>query len=289
MELTTDNTAIVVDSTADAPEVAARFPNMRVVPLYVQFGEESLRDQVDIGPEDFYLRLAASPRPPTTAQPSPGDFLGVYEELAGRYDRILSLQLSATISGTYASAVTAAEELGGSRVRVVDTRSVSAAIGLLALAIQRRLARGTDDDEIGALVERYEHESHLLFTVDTLDYLAKGGRIGRAAGLAGNLLDVKPVMTFRDGEVVPLKRVRGTRKAIAEFRNELEASSRDVPALRVAIAHAVAPEKAAALQAIVEEVRPHATLELVTSLGAVIGTHAGPGTVGLFWFEDPDG
>jgi len=286
VELTADNTAVVLDSTADVPEVAARFPNMRVVPLYVHFGDESLRDHVDIGPEEFYLRLAAAPQPPTTSQPTPGDFLAVFEELAGRYERILSLQLSGTLSGTYASAVAAAEELGGSRVRVVDTRSVSAATALLALAVQRRLERGTTDEEIDALVERYKQEFHLLFTVDTLEYLAKGGRIGRAAGLAGNLLDVKPVMTFRDGEVIPLKRVRGTRKALAEFRNELEASSRDVPELRIAIAHAVAPEKAEALRAIVEEARPNATMEVVTSLGAVIGTHAGPGTIGLFWFED---
>ena len=126
----------------------------------------------------------------------------------------------------------------------------------------------------------------LLFTVSTLEYLAKGGRIGRAAALAGNLLNVKPILTIRDGEVVPLKRVRGNAKAFAEFRALFESTSTDSPALKVGIAHAAAPERLEALRQLVEHVRPHAEIEIATTLGAVVGTHAGPGTVGFFWFED---
>jgi DegV family protein with EDD domain len=284
--LTAENTAVVLDSTADFPEAAQRFPNLRIVPLYVRFGDESFEDYVEMTPDRFYERLRTASELPTTSQPTPADFIAVYEELAPSYEHILSLQISSTLSGTFASAQTAAEQLGGGKVRVIDTRTVSASIGLLALGVQRRLERGTTNEEIDAFVERYRRRHMLLFTVNTLDYLAKGGRIGRAAALAGNLLNVKPILTIRDGEVVPLKRVRGNAKAFAEFRELFESTSNDSPALKVGIAHAAAPERLDALRALVEHVRPHAQIEIATTLGAVVGTHAGPGTVGFFWFED---
>jgi DegV family protein with EDD domain len=284
--LTVENTAVVLDSTADFPEAAQRFPNVRVVPLYVRFGDESFADYAQMTPDRFYERLRTAPELPTTSQPTPADFLAAYEELAPRYEHILSLQISSTLSGTFASAQTAAGMLGGGKVRVIDTRTVSASIALLALGVQRRLERGTTNEEIDAFVERYQREHMLLFTVSTLDYLAKGGRIGRAAALAGNLLNVKPILTIRDGEVVPLKRVRGNAKAFAEFRELFESTSTDTPALKVGIAHAAAPERLDALRTLVEHVRPHAQIEIATTLGAVVGTHAGPGTIGFFWFED---
>ena len=169
---------------------------------------------------------------------------------------------------------------------MIDTRTVSASIALLALGVQRRLERGTTDEEIDALVARYAEGHQLLFTVDTLEYLAKGGRIGRAAALAGSLLNVKPILTIRDGEVVPLKRVRGNQKAFAEFRELFEATTTDAPTLRVGIAHAAAPERsrrcARSSRTCVRRRRSRSS----TTLGAVVGTHAGPGTVGFFWFDD---
>jgi DegV family protein with EDD domain len=284
--LTAENTAVVLDSTGDFPEAAQRFPNFRVVPLYVRFGDESFADYVEMTPDRFYERLRTAPELPTTSQPTPADFLAVYEELAPGYEHILSLQISSTLSGTFGSAQTAAELLGGGKVRVIDTRTVSASIALLALGVQRRLERGTTNEEIDAFVERYQRGHMLLFTVSTLDYLAKGGRIGRAAALAGNLLNVKPILTIRDGEVVPLKRVRGNAKAFAEFRELFESTTTDSPALKVGIAHAAAPERLEALRKLVRHVRPEAKIEIATTLGAVVGTHAGPGTVGFFWFED---
>src|SRR5207244_2150994 len=201
--LSAENTAIVLDSTADFPEAPERFPNRRVVPLYVLFGDDSYRDYVDLTPERFYARLRTSESLPTTSQPTPGDFLKTYEELSG-YERIYSLHLSAALSGTYQSARTAAQELGD-KVRVVDSESASAAIAMLGLAIQRRLERGTTED---------------------------------------------------------------------------------TATLKVGIAHADAPERAEQLKKMVHAERPHAEVEIVTTLGAVVGTHAGPGTVGFFWFDD---
>jgi DegV family protein with EDD domain len=286
LRLTAENTAIVLDSTADLPDAADRFPNWRVVPLYVRFGDESLRDGVDIDATEFYERLRASSVFPTTSQPTPGDFLACYEELGG-YERIFSLHISARVSGTFASAETAAGELGG-RVREIDTETASASIAMLALAIQRRLERGTSDEEVDALVARYRRERGLLFTVDTLEFLQRGGRIGKAAAFAGTLLQVKPILSIRDGEVEPVKRVRGERKAFAELAAALEAETEDEPAYRLGVAHAAAPERAAELEALGREQRPRAELELVVTLGAVIGAHAGPGTLALFWFHDGD-
>jgi DegV family protein with EDD domain len=285
MTLTAGNTAIVLDSTADFPDAAERFPNWRVVPLYVSFGGESYRDGVEMSADAFYARLRTAPELPTTSQPTPADFLGCYEQLGG-YERIFSIHLASQLSGTFASAGTAAAELGDGRVRTIDSGVASAAITMLALAVQRRLERGTSDEEVGALVERFREERGLLFTVDTLEFLARGGRIGRARAFAGELMHVKPILTIADGEVVPVKRVRGNRKAFQEFVDALESGTRDEPGLRVGIAHAAAPERAEEIAKLVRHRRPQAEIEAVTGLGAVLGAHAGPGTVGFFWFSD---
>ncbi len=286
MNLTAENTAIVVDSTADFPDAQERFPNWRVVPLYVNFGTESYKDGVDLTAREFYERLRTSSELPTTSQPTPGDFLAVYEERAERYDRIISVHLASNRSGTLQSANTAAEQLGGDHVRTIDSESASVAASMLGLAIQRRLERSTTDEEIDELVQRYLREHGLLFTVDTLEFLARGGRIGRAKAFAGQLMNVKPILSIRGGEVVPVKRVRGNKKAFQEFVHALDTQALDEPGLRVGIAHADAPERMAELEKMVRDRRPQATIDMETSLGAVIGAHAGPGTVGFFWFTD---
>ena len=283
MNLTAANTAIVLDSTADFPDAQEHFPNWRVVPLYVNFGTESYKDGVDLTAHEFYERLRTSTELPTTSQPTPGDFAACYAEL-GAYERILSIHLASALSGTFQSAATAADD----RVRVIDSESASVGITLLALAVQRRLERGTTDEEIDELVERYRKELGLLFTVDTLEFLARGGRIGKARAFAGQLMHVKPILSIRDGEVIPLKRVRGNRKAFQEFVDALGSQTRDEPALRLGIAHADAPERMRELEKMVRHLRPQAQIEQETSLGAVIGAHAGPGTVGFFWFTDDD-
>ncbi|MEP6909038.1 MAG: DegV family protein [Actinomycetota bacterium] len=284
MQLNAENTAIVLDSTADFPEGPSRFPNWRIVSLYVRFGAESYRDYVDIGPADFYARLRSAEELPTTSQPTPADFRAAYEELAA-YERVLSLQLSSKLSGTFDSATQAASGFDA-RVRVFDTETASAAIAMLALAVQRLLDRGTTDEEVDALVARFKREAGIIFTLDTLEYLARGGRIGRAAGWAGQLLHIKPILTLADGEVLPVKRVRGNRKAIQEFANAFVSATQDEPGLRVGIAHADAPARMEALKELVRNVRPNSEIEIETALGPVLGTHAGPGTVGLFWLHD---
>jgi DegV family protein with EDD domain len=284
VQLDAGNTAIVLDSTADFPQGPERFPNWRVVPLYVRFGAESYRDYVDLSPGDFYARLRGAPELPTTSQPTPADFAAAYENLSA-YERIYSLHIPRKLSGTWQSAQNAAEA-HGDRIRVIDTDTASAGIAILALALQRRLEQGTSDEEIEALVERFRRESRLIFTLDTLEFLARGGRIGKARGMAGQLLHIKPILTLKDGEVEPLKKVRGNRRAFKEFQDAFLAGSVDEPGLRVAIAHADATARMEELKKMVRATRPQATIDLETSLGPVLGTHAGPGTVGFFWFSD---
>jgi DegV family protein with EDD domain len=287
MKLTQANTAIVLDSTSDFPEAAERFANVRVVPLYVRFGDDTYRDRIDIDPHEFYERLRVAKVLPTTSQPTPQDFLDTYEQLAG-YERIYSMHLSAKLSGTYQSAALAAAEAAGDRVVVVDTGSASAAIGMLALALQRRLQRGAQDDEVDALVDRFRRRSRVVFTVDTLEFLQKGGRIGRGQALAGTLLNVKPILQISEGEVVPVGRVRGRQKALQEFGRIFTADTVNTAGLRVAIAHADSEAWVDVIKDLVRRARPLAEIEIVATLGAVVGTHAGPGCVGFFWFQDDE-
>jgi DegV family protein with EDD domain len=285
VDLTAENTGIVLDSTSDFPDGPKRFPTWRLVPLYVRFGADSFRDYLELTPARFYERLRSTEELPTTSQPTPGDFAAAYDQLRG-CGRIFSIHISGKLSGTVESARTAAADYGD-RVRVIDVGTTSVAIAMLALAIQRRLERGTTDEEVDALVERFEREAGLLFTVGTLEYLARGGRIGRARAATGQLLQVKPILTIRDGEVVPLGRAHGNRKAMLELVRGLEKGSEDRPGLRIGLVHADAPDRLAELRGLVMHARPRAEIEVETALGAVLGAHGGPGTVGLFWFDDP--
>jgi DegV family protein with EDD domain len=287
VNLTSENTAIVLDSTSDYPDAPARFPNMRFVPLYVRFGDDSYRDYVELGPAEFYEKLRVSTVTPSTAQPTPQDFVTAYEELVA-YERIYSLHVTAKLSGTFQSAELAAQEIGGDRVRVIDTKTASLAIAMLSHAIQRRLARGTTDEEIARLVERFHSHCDVLFTVETLEYLQRGGRIGKAQALAGSLLNLRPVLGVEDGVVIAVARVRGKQKALAEFERRFVEATTDGPGLHVAIAHAEAEDWVGTLSELAWRARPNADIEFTSTLGAVVGTHAGPGAVGFFWFQDAD-
>jgi DegV family protein with EDD domain len=285
VRLSAENTALVLDSTADCPEPQSRHPNWRIVPLSVSFGDETFRDHVDISAEDFYRRLAGASEPPKSSQPTPADFEAAYREL-GAYERILAITLSAKLSGTFESARLGAESGGEGRVEVLDSGVTSGGTVILAEAVQRRLERGTTEEEIRALVERFRRTRGLLFTVETLEYLVRGGRIGKAQGLAGQLLSVKPILHFDDGEVAPLKRVRGRAKALAELERIFLDATEDSPDLHVGVGHAAAPADAEALVARLRAGRPRASFDVFVTLGPVIGTHGGPGTLGLFWFQD---
>ena len=287
MELTTQNTAIVLDSTSDFPDAQERYPNMRVVPLYVRFGDESLRDHVDITPEQFYERLAGPPscrRPRSRRRRTSST---AYESLAptSASGRSSSPRSFRAPSSRHRSRRPSCEG-GDDRVRLVDSETASLACAMLALAIQRRLERGTTDEEIEQLVQRFKEVNRVVFTVAHAGVPAEGRPHRSRAGDGGTLLNVKPILSVADGVIAPVTKVRGRQKALEEFASMFTAATEDDPGLRVSIAHANAPEWVDVLTDLVERTRPQAEIELVRTLGAVVGTHAGPGAVGFFWFQD---
>jgi DegV family protein with EDD domain len=195
--------------------------------------------------------------------------------------------ISAKLSGTAESARLGAESAGDERVSVIDSGVTSGGTVILADALQRRLERGTTEEELQEVVEAFRRSRGLLFTVETLEYLVRGGRIGKAQGLAGQLLSVKPILHFDEGEVAPLKRVRGRAKALAQLDRLFVEATEDTPDLHVGLGHAESPGDAEELVRRIRAARPQCSVDVVTTLGPVIGTHGGPGTLGLFWFHDP--
>ena len=286
--ISANDTAVVIDSTADLPDYADRFANLRMVPLTVRFGDEQdLRDHVDLDADAFYTRLALSSEPPRTSAPAPQAFADCYQELlAGPYRHVVSVHISGKLSATVQSARLAAETHGGA-VTVIDGGSASAGTALCALGVEALLAKGTTVEEVVAYGERFARTAHCLFSVETLDYLQRGGRVGRAQALVGGLLGVRPILGLVDGEVVAVARVRGAARVLSALVDQFESDSADDVPLRVAIAHAQAPEQAEALASAVRSLRPLAAIELLVPLGPVIGTYGGPGTIGLLWVAEP--
>ena len=240
MNLTQENTAIVLDSTADFPDAQIRFPNMRVVPLYVRFGDESFRDYVELDPHDFYARLRTAAELPTTSQPTPQDFLSDLPRSLGLRADLLAPHLVEAV-GHVPERVA---RCGGGRRRPDPPGRHRVGVGRNRHARARDPghARPRDDrrGDRGARRALPRARPRILFTVDTLEFLAKGGRIGRARALMGSLLNVKPILAIEAGEVVPVGRVRGRAKAFEEFRKRFEEATTDGPGLGVAIAHAEA-------------------------------------------------
>ncbi|MCR4401918.1 MAG: DegV family protein [Firmicutes bacterium] len=273
--------AVVTDSTADLPPHLYRELGITVVPLFVHFGDEVYRDGVDLSSEEFYAKLASTSVLPRTSQPSPRDFAVVYEQLVSRSDGVVSIHLSSKLSGTYQSAVIAAGELKGAPVRVIDGRLASAATGLLVLEAARMAAAGAGMGEIVARVEELIGITKVFFTVDTLEYLEKNGRIGKATAFLGTLLSIRPLLWMQDGEVAPYEKVRGSRQKI--LARLVDAVGKHAPAdkrLRVAVVHAASPDEASVVKDAVEkELACEETI--VTTIGSVIGSHAGPGTIAV--------
>jgi len=273
-------TALVTDSTAYLPPELVERYRITVVPLYVRFGEEVFRDGVDISPEQFYARLRTSPVMPATSQPSAGDFLEAYRRLIeGGASAIISIHISTKMSGTVPSALLAREQIPQVPIFVVDSLSTSMGLGFQVLEAARLLEAGRPPEEVVQAVEALRGRIRILFVVDTLEFLHRGGRIGGAQAFLGSLLNLKPLLAVRDGQVDAVERVRTKRRAIQRMLEILAAEAGDRP-MRVAVIHGGVPEEAAGLH---DEVRSRLNCQelYVAELSPVIGTHAGPGTVGV--------
>jgi DegV family protein with EDD domain len=269
---------LVTDSTCDIPPTEARALGVSVVPLTVRFGNEQYRDGVDIDADTFYTKLEHTNVHPTTSQPSPDLFATLYRTLLeDPADQVVSLHISSKLSGTLQSAHLAAQDFDATRLSLVDTESVSGGMQLLVRAALDDIAAGDDAATVAAKTTRRRSRVTILFLLDTLTYLHRGGRIGRAQAFVGGLLNVKPVLTVRDGEVAPLARVRSRTKGTSMIIDEVR---KCVPLARLAVFHADAPDwKAdleAQLRAAVPEVSP-----VGGRIGPVVGAYSGPGCVGV--------
>ncbi|MBO0702072.1 MAG: DegV family protein [Candidatus Dormibacteraeota bacterium] len=267
--------AIVTDSTSDLPgELAGRL-GVTVVPLTLTLEGTSYRDGVDIGPDDFYRKLERSGGLATTSQPSIGEFSEVYKRLLADHDQVLSLHISSRLSGTAGSAQQAADMVDADRITVVDTQVVSMALGLAVLVAHRVISQGADAHEAADRTRQVVDGMKVYCVVDTLEYLHRGGRIGRAGALLGSMLQVKPVLAVQDGVVTPLERVRTKERALKRLITLAESVGDQLCAI---VGQAVAPESATRL---VDAIAPRCETLMELPLGPTVGTHAGPGTVGL--------
>jgi DegV family protein with EDD domain len=275
-ELTLENTAIVLDSTCDAPKGFFDRPGLYLVPLTVHFGDESYRDAIELDHEQFFAKLEASEVLPTTSQPTVADFTAVYEEARASYEHVFSLHLSRKMSGTCGAAMKAAEAFDN--VYVYDTKTVAAAMSMLAERLRARFANGCSLDEARAYVAYFIEHSRLLIHAATLEYLRRGGRIGRAATLVGGVFDIKPLLHAVDGEIVGYAKVRGQKKALAAMERFVEENSKPDDRVYFALIDALNDEEPAQMRALIERLRPNAECILETHVGAVVGTHIGPGS-----------
>ena len=268
---------IVTDSTADLTKEQQQAAGITVVPLNVHFGDQVFRDHVDLTADEFFSRLKASAQLPRTSQPAVGVFEEAYRTLGQNGDEIVSVHLSSKVSGTYNSALMAAKGVDAKAIEVVDSLSTSMALGFMALEAAKLARAGTDRATIAERLRALVPKARVICVVDTLTYLERGGRIGKARALLGSLLNVKPILQLNDGEVVPIGRARGRPQALSRLVELLE---RDGKVSQLAIMHGAAPADAEQLRERVAASYPGLDI-LLTEIGAVLGTHTGPGVIGF--------
>lgn len=276
---------IVTDSTCDLTAEELRALDVVMVPLTVHFGDEHFRDWIDLSPNEFYERLAAFPGLPTTSQPSPADFSAAYQSLAsGGATDIVVVTLASALSGTFQSAKLASES-ATVPVRVIDGKTASLGTGLLVKVASEARAAGMDAAAIEARVIEVVAKERLFFVLDTLEYLVKGGRAGKAAGLAASLLNIKPILEVNsDGVVEPFRKVRGRREAIAALAAHVADESRMLGRLRCVVLHACDDALGREFEDALAATRADVIIDFYGLIGAVIGVYAGPRAVGVAYY-----
>ncbi len=276
---------IVTDSTADLPAELAKEHNITVVPLNVIFGEETYVDGVEISTDQFYKKLTRSPVLPITSQPSPGKFLDTYRPFVDEEAKIVSVHISELMSGTIKSARLAQGMLKYPQLEVFDSQAVSISLGARVLEAARAAEKGCSLQEIKGLLKSFDSRHRIFFSVDSLEYLQRGGRIGKATAFLGTLLNIKPLLTIKGGEVFPWEKVRGSNRALGRMVEIVrEEWGPDVP-LRCFVIHGNSPDAVTELE---QQLKEHLNIieMFSTRAGPIVGTHAGPSAVGFIVWQD---
>jgi len=277
--------AIMVDGTAGVPDELASELDIRVLPLHVNFGEESFTAGVDLSSAQFYERLERPDARPTTSQPSLGECTAAFEAVQREgAERILAITVATELSGTY-SALTTAREQVSIPVEVVDSRATSGSIALIGLAAARARARGASFDEAAALARRLAGNVKLYAIIDTLEQLKRSGRASGMQAMFGSLLSIKPILKIENGKLEPIDKVRTRDKALARLKDLIEAQVAPGTKLHAAVIHTNAADRAAELAAWIDE-RYDCVERYTAEAGPVIAAHGGPGVVGVCWYPE---
>lgn len=277
--------AVVTDSTADLPSELLNRYDIHVAPQILIMGSNTWLDGVDIDPPRFYELLRASPDFPTTSQPSAAYFQELFVKLAKDVEGIVAILLSDELSGTLDSARTAAANLADIPIEIIDSRGVSMMLGFCVLAAARAAAAGEGLKGVADTARALMDRVHVYFIVDTFEYLHRGGRIGAAAKLVGSALDLKPVLEISDGMVKPVAKVRTRRKALKKVLELLEGQLAGREGVHMSVLNVAAAEEAAQFKAELEA-RFDPVEMIDAECGPVVGTHAGPGTVGVAFYAE---
>lgn len=276
--------ALVTDSTADLPKPLRESLGVFVVPLYVNLGGRVYRDWEEITPKEIFAKVRAGEAFPSTSQPSPEDFTGTYEEALKGADHVLSLHISSKLSGTVQSATLAAENFPG-RVTVFDTQAASMGIGMMVLRAHELLSQGEVLTGVLKELERIRADHFVRFTVATLEFLKRGGRIGGAHAFLGTLLNIKPILTLKEGRVETAGRARGERKAREEIVRDFLTWAAGRGRIRAFFLYSGEEEAVRELKEMVLASGLPVEEALVSELGAVIASHTGPGTYGFYAYS----
>jgi len=273
---------VVTDSTADLTPDQVRQLGITVVPVYIQFGDRCYRDGVDIGHEELYERIQNDPVKATTSQPTPSDFANAYKKLSRETDEILSIQLTSKLSGTYSSALQGKEMMEGKySIEVIDSLSTSMGLGLMTLVAARMAQAGKGIAEITQEIKELISKTHIYAVFDTLKYVLRGGRLGRAKMLLGSILNVKPMLTLRKGTIWPLGIARTRSKGIDKLLDMLR---KNPNAYEVGIVHSTTPEEAQTLKERASSIIDKSRIS-ISRLGPALGIHGGPGALLLAFRE----
>ncbi len=277
--------AIVTDSSPYIPEDIIKENNIHVVPLTVIWGEENFYDGVDISPVEFYERLGTAKVMPSTSQPSVADFEVLFRSLHNDGYEILAVLLSEDLSGTVSSATQAKKLLPDATIEIVNSKTIAMALGFIVMAAARAANQGASLAECKKITEDSMEKSGVIFVVDTLEFLHRGGRIGTAKRFMGSLLNVKPVLAIENGLIVPLDSVRTQKKALARIIEIIEERTAGHKSVRIATLHANNLDTA---QAILEEAssRINPVEQVLAEISPAIGSHTGPGAIGLAYIYD---